>query len=146
MEEKKLADLHPLPAAVCVKTDESLEQLVRTVLDHLESHDICVVSEDGVLLGVINIKGIFRTIFFHHTDPRKMIRHLISLSSAEFVGDIMVTDPITAMEKETLGDVIRKMIAHDLGELPVVNESGKLLGAISIHMILKTWLQTKKKE
>jgi Mg/Co/Ni transporter MgtE len=33
------------------------------------------------------------------------------------------------------------MIAHDLGELPVVDERGRLLGSISIHTILEAWLQ-----
>lgn len=145
MEEKKVADLLPLPAAVCVKTDESIEQLVRTVLEHLESHNVCVVDEDGGLQGVINIKSIFRTIFFHHTEPRTMItRQLIRLTTAEVVGDIMVTEPVIARETETLGDVIQKMITHNLGELPVVDERGQLRGSISIHMILKVWMQTKK--
>ena len=141
MEEKKLAELRPLPAAVCVEAGESLEQLVRTVLDHPESHDLCVVNEDGGLLGVINIKSIFQTIFFHHTDPKVMVRHLISLVSSEIVGDIMIADPVIAVETETVDDAIRKMIAHDLGELPVVDERKRLLGSISIHTILEAWLQ-----
>jgi hypothetical protein len=68
-------------------------------------------------------------------------RHLISLVSSEDVGDIMIADPVIAVETETVDDAIRKMIAHDLGELPVVDERGRLLGSISIHTILEAWLQ-----
>ncbi len=55
----------------------------------------------------------------------------------------MITDPVIAVETETVDDAIRKMIAHDLGELPVVDERGRLLGSISIHTILEAWLQTE---
>jgi CBS domain-containing protein len=72
-----------------------------------------------------------------------MVRHLISLVSSEDVGDIMIADPVIAVETETVDDAIRKMIAHDLGELPVVDERGWLLGSISIHTILEAWLQTE---
>jgi len=63
--------------------------------------------------------------------------------SSEDVGDIMIADPVIAVETETVDDAIRKMIAHDLGELPVVDERGRLLGSISIHTILEAWLQTE---
>lgn len=140
MERKKLSDLHPLPAAVCVNTDESIEHLVKTMLDHPEAHDICVVNGKGHLLGVVNIKSLFRTVFCHHTDPHLMVRHLIKLANSEVAGDIMVTDPVIALQTDTMDDAIRKMVVHDLGELPVVEESGRLLGSLSIRMILKAWL------
>ncbi len=143
MEKKKLADLRPFPAAVSVKINDKFEHLVKKNIQNPESHNLCVVNEEGILLGVINVKKIFRTIFSHHTDPETMVRHLISLTDSEVAGDIMVTEPVSAMETDTLGDVIRKMIENDLGELPVVDEGGRLLGTIHVHFIFQEWLETR---
>jgi CBS-domain-containing membrane protein len=143
MEQKTLSELRPFSPAVSVSINESLEQLVRTVLDHREIHDIYVVEEDGSLLGVINIKSLFRTIFFHHTDPRVMVRDLIKLANSEVAGDIMVKDPVVARETESVDDAIRKMVSHDLGELPLVDVGLRVLGSVSIRTILEAWLQTR---
>ncbi|MBW2056467.1 MAG: CBS domain-containing protein [Deltaproteobacteria bacterium] len=140
MERKRLSELHPLPAAVSVGADESIEGLVQAALDHPEAHDICVVDGRGRLVGVVNIKTLFRTVFCHHTDPHLMVRDLIRLASSEVAGDIMVTDPVVALETETLGEAVGKMVAHELGELPVVDEGKRVVGSLSIRDVFREWV------
>jgi len=143
MEKKKVSNLRALSEPVCVKIDDSIEMILSTALRHSHAHDFCVVDKDKALLGVINIKRIFRTIFFHHTSRHTMIRRLIDLTSAQNAGDIMLADPMTVRESETLDEVILKMIKHDLGELPVVDDEGRLLGVLTVHRILQEWMHTK---
>jgi len=129
-----------------VREDESLEQVVTTVLEHPGHHDVCVVDAGGHLVGVINIKKLFRSIFFQHTRQNRMTRQLMELTSSETAGHLMIKDPVYAAESEDLGSVIRKMVRYELGELPVLNDEGVLLGSVSMIHILEVWLERQNEE
>lgn len=45
--------------------------------------------------------------------------------------DIMTRSPACCAEEALLPDVARMMVAHDCGEIPVIDESGKLVGVIT---------------
>jgi len=141
MESCPLASFRELFVSVHVREEDSLEQVVETVLAHPEAHDLCVVDDDEYLLGVINIKKLFRTLFAHHADPNLMVRHLLELVGSETAGHLMVTDPQSALETDNLGDAIKKMVRNNLGEIPVVTEEGKLLGSVSMGLVFDLWLQ-----
>lgn len=146
MENRPLSNFRALFVSVRVKEEHSLEQVVKTVLAHPEAHDVCVVDNEGYLLGVINIKKLFQTLFFHHADPNLMIRHLLALVSSETAGHLMVTDPQVALDTENLGSAIRKMVQHNLGELPVINENRRLLGSVSMSLVFRLWLEGKRED
>jgi CBS domain-containing protein len=144
MENRPLHSFRDFFASVRVREEDSLEQVVSTVLEHPGFHDVCVVNDGGYLLGVINIKKLFRTIFFHHADPHLMTRQLIELASSEIAGHIMVSDPLVCLETESLDNAIGKMVQHDLGELPVIDEQRKLLGSLSMNLVFGFWLEGEK--
>jgi len=144
MECKPLASFRDLFTSVRVGAQDSLAQVVATILENPGFHDVCVVNDAGLLLGVINIKHLFRTVFSHHADPNLMTRQLIALVSSETAGHIMVTDPWVARETDTLGSAIKKMVRHNLGELPVVDEKKRLLGSISVRLVFDIWLKGRK--
>jgi len=144
MENRPLSSFRDFFASVRVREEDSLEQVVTTVLEHPGFHDVCVVNGGGYLLGVINIKKLFRTIFFHHADPHLMTRQLIELASSETAGHLMVADPLVCLESENLGNAIGKMVEHNLGELPVVNEPRQLLGSVSMNLVFGIWLEGQR--
>lgn len=144
MESRPLSSFRDLFTSVRVRAEDKLELVVATVLEHPGFHDVCVVDDSGFLMGVINIKNLFRTIFFHHADPNLMTRHLIALVSSETAGHLMISDPWVATETETLGSAINKMVRHDLGELPVVDEKKRLLGSISMSLVFGIWLKGRR--
>ncbi|QGU95575.1 CBS domain-containing protein [Clostridium bovifaecis] len=51
--------------------------------------------------------------------------------------DIMKREVVSIKEDETLKDVVEMMIKHDISGLPVVNNSGKIVGIISERDILR---------
>lgn len=146
MEKQLLSQILPFLASIRVKEDDSLEQVVAILLEHPGFHNVCVVDAEDHLLGVINIKRLFRIIFSHHADPNLMTRQLIELVSPEIAADIMMSEPLTALETETLGGAISKMVQHQQGELPVVDKKGQLLGSLSMHQIFNLWLKMQKGE
>lgn len=141
MENQPLSSLRDLFASLRVREDDSLEQVVTLVLQNPGFHDVCVVNGDGRLLGVVNIKKLFRTLFFHHADHHLMTRHLIELVTSETAGHLMVTDPVVVRESDNLGSAIAQMVQHALGELPVVDEDGCLLGTVSMELVFRIWLE-----
>ena len=138
-EDEPLSKFRDLLVSVRVGADDDLRRVVEVTFDHPGFHDLCVVDDEGCLLGVINIKKVFRTLFFHHTDPNLMTRHLIELASSETAGHLMITQPFVARETDTFGDAIHTMVRHDLGELPVLDAQDKLLGSVSISLVLQLW-------
>ncbi len=146
MEEQPLSRFRPFWASIRVKEDDSLEQVVVSLLEHPGFHDVCVVDAENYLLGIINIKKLFRIVFSHHVDPNLMTRRLIELVSSEIASDIMVTEPLVVQETESLGSAITKMVQHERGELPIVDEKRQLLGSLSMHQVFNLWIESKQVE
>jgi CBS domain-containing protein len=144
MENRPRSSDRELFATIRVNEDDSLQRVVTAVLANPGFHDVCVVSADEWLLGVINIKMLFRTVFSHHADPNLMTRQLIELASSRTAGHLMVTDPVVARDTDTLGSAVRKMVQYNLGDLPVVDGRGLLLGALSMSLVFGIWLEGKR--
>ncbi len=100
-------------------------------------HHICIVDEDGKLQGMINRKRIFQTVFSHHVSADSRVTHLYNLLTAEKAGELMIADVITVTENDDINAAIRKMIEHDLFEIPVVDKDKHVLGFLTSGQILK---------
>ena len=144
LESQPLSSFRDLFASVRVREEDSLERVVTSVLDHPGFHDLCVVDDEDRLLGVINIKKLFRTVFFHHADRNLMTRHQMELASSETAGHLMVTRPLVARHTDELGTAIRTMVQHDLGELPVVDQDSRLVGSVSMSLVFELWRERQR--
>ena len=47
------------------------------------------------------------------------------------VKDVMTPDPVCCRRDSSLQEVARKMVEHDCGEIPVVDEGGKAVGVVT---------------
>lgn len=59
--------------------------------------------------------------------------HLHSLQ----IGDIVTEPPITAREAEGMPDALKKMRAHGIRRMPVVNDQGALQGIVAFDDLLE---------
>ena len=80
----------------------------------------------GRFLGVVHIQQLLR-----HAPPEQL-------------GSIMDTDFEPISDQTDLSDVTRQLAAYNLTSLPVVNESGRLLGACTVddvldHLLPEDW-------
>jgi CBS domain-containing protein len=47
------------------------------------------------------------------------------------VGDIMTTDVVIVGPDATCGEIVDRLLAHDISGLPVIDDSGRLLGIVT---------------
>ncbi|NPA96171.1 MAG: CBS domain-containing protein [Crenarchaeota archaeon] len=95
----------------------------------MESRNVAsliVVDEDGRVLGVVTAKDIVTRVVARRLDPETVK-----------MGDI-VSKPVTVVEPDTpLKNVINMMIGTGHGHIPVVDESGRPIGIVTVDDVLK---------
>lgn len=94
----------------------------------MDAHDIgtLVVVEDKKPVGVFTERDVLRQIVAMDKDPSEVK-----------VGDIMTSQVITVDEDSDVAQVSRQMTLHHVKRLPVVNDSGQLVGIITSTDMLK---------
>ena len=137
---KPVREFRPYETALQVTDDAEIIAIVRSFVKAPGQHHLCVVDGEGRLLGLINRKRLFKSIFSHHVDADSRVSKLLLLHTAETSGDIMITDIITTREDEEIDAVISRMIAKNIRELPVVDEEGRVIGFLTLQMLMQRWL------
>jgi len=144
MRGKLIKDLRPYETASLVTEKAELVTILREFINNPSLHHVCVVNEDGKLLGLINRKRLFKTVFSHHVAPDTMINKLLLFHDAQTSGDIMLTHILTATEDDSIDDVIRLMIEHNIRELPIIGPKGKVIGFLTVLIIMQAWLREQE--
>lgn len=98
---------------------------IRDELRSQKSHSLCVIDMTGALVGVVTLSDLQRAY---------------DLKSGTTAGEICTREVITAEPSEPLWAAIRRMSAHDVGRLPVVNRAtGELVGLIGRHGVMRAY-------
>ncbi|RXI07134.1 hypothetical protein DVH24_026270 [Malus domestica] len=71
------------------------------------------------------------------------VQKLLSKTNGQVVGDVMTPAPVVVSETTNLEGVARMLLETKYRRLPVVNESGKLIGIITRGNIIRAALQMK---
>lgn len=140
---KPVREFRPYEAACEVSPEAEIDSIVRAFVSAPALHHVCVVDEEGHLLGLVNRKRLFKSIFSHHIAADSRVSSLLQLHTAETSCDIMITDIITTRESEQIDTVIRRMIEKNIRELPVLDDDGRVIGFLSLLMIMQNWLSCK---
>lgn len=99
---------------------------VRDSLRAQKTHSLCVVDEHGALVGMLTL-----------TDLQRAYE---SGAGGLTAADICTRNAIIADPQEPLWAAIRRMSAHDVGRLPVVERgTGQLLGLIGRHGVVRAY-------
>jgi len=144
MRGKLIKDLRPYETASLVTEKAELVTILREFINNPSLHHVCVVDEGGKLLGLINRKRLFKAVFSHHVAPDTMINKLLLFHDAQTSGDIMLTHILTATEDDSIDDVIRLMIEHNIRELPIIGPKGKVIGFLTVLIIMQAWLREQE--
>jgi CBS domain-containing protein len=83
-----------------------------------------LIVEDGSLIGIVTERDLLRHVG-EGKDPKS-----VSLR------DVMTTDVVTITPETTMHDAARIMFDHWFRHLPVVTESGEIVGIISLRDLL----------
>ena len=109
-----------VPLALLDDSIADVEMYLKSKKEQLESINyIYVLDRNGVLLGAVSIKEVFR-----QAKDKKL---------SEFITDRL----IVAFPHSTAESVVNLALAHNIKAVPVVNENGKFLGAVLSDTILE---------
>lgn len=140
MKIKFIQDIKPYEPPATVSQDMSINEMVELLLARPTVRYLCVLDENGVLIGLIGRKRLFKGVFSHLVSPASMVHQLLTLVTSESASDLLIRNVVMVKETDELDKVIKIMIEQDLFEIPVVSPGKKVLGFVSTDMILKQWL------
>jgi CBS-domain-containing membrane protein len=146
METVLIRDLRPYKPAVVVAGEMSINAMVELLLAEPLTRFLCVVDDAGTLVGLVGRKRLFRAVFSHHVSPASIVHQLYTLVTSERAADLLIRHVITVREADTLDEVIRMLIKHDLYELPVVTPDRRVLGFVTMDMLWRQWLAENERK
>lgn len=134
-------ELRPYLPAVTVSQDKTIQDMVELITNHTNCHFLCVIDQDKNLLGLIHRKQLFNAVFSHHVSSGSMVKKLYTLLTSEQASDLIIEHILTCKETDSIDDLIKLIIEHNVFAVPVVSESGKLQGMVTIHQLFQEWLE-----
>ena len=96
-------------------------------------------KEDMEVVGIVTEHDILRTIIppTHRKIRMFGIHRADMLHKETIVGDIMTHNPVVCSPEETVTDVLKKFSSFNIRRLAVVDGEKKLLGEITIQLLVK---------
>ena len=119
------------------REDDSIRGVLEKMLKHPHSRLIYVVDADGRCQGVISLGTLIRHLFSSSFEPAVHARFVIPMITAETAKHIMDTGLIYATEEEGVETVIKKMVKAAIKEVPVLDESNRIIGDITMLDLLR---------
>ncbi|MEX0722017.1 MAG: CBS domain-containing protein [Balneolaceae bacterium] len=102
-------------------TEDTVVDLAAHVMEWKKIGNILVESEDGELVGVLNKDAIINFLISNKEND-----------GTTTVGEIMISDPITAGPNTTLEEAIRMVLKDEISCLPIV-EDKRVVGIVTKH-------------
>jgi CBS domain-containing protein len=130
-------EVHP------VRPDTPLAEAVELLLDKVY-RTLPVVDENGRVIGILTDGDLLKrakllAISAQRELTQAEVRQELDQirQSGPAVGDIMTPKPVTVTPETTIAQAINLMVERDVKRLPVVDDSGKLMGMVSRVDVLR---------
>ncbi|MBC7228691.1 MAG: CBS domain-containing protein [Thermoflexales bacterium] len=148
-EIARAAGLEP----VAVPPDAPLDEVARALAARPGVRVACVVSEDGRLIGLLDIHTIAEDLLFYIL-PEELFREITDLERvAKFTQKTRIRTaadgmqrPVWVKETDTLKQALMLMHEHRLSGLPVVDESYHVVGYVDLLGLLTHCLAQRDAE
>ncbi len=133
-------------------------QAARLMIEH-NIGTLPVINRQGYLIGMVTLSTIldvFIPNYFDHLESLSFVHDFGALEDflpkdvAEIAGtalQVIMVQPVTVYEDESIFRAAIKLTRHELVDLPVINQQGELVGLAS-HVdigtaFLKKWIDAK---
>lgn len=133
----KLMTLKP----VSVSPDDSLA-VVKQIFDNVKFHHVLVV-ENGILLGVLSDRDLFKALSPHIGTAAETSRDLATLNKK--VHQVMRRKPVTLQPQAKVMDAIQLFNSEGVSCIPVVDSNNRPQGIISWRDIIRALDRTDKR-
>ncbi|VBB45291.1 putative CBS-domain-containing membrane protein [uncultured Desulfatiglans sp.] len=113
-----------------VEEDCPLKEVARKIAGLEQVRGLYLVDPEGRLKGSVSLGALIRSIMAIRR-PHSFTRTL-SLITAESVSDIADKHVIYALEDDDIEEVLERMAAHNIKEIPVVDRERRIIGNVGI--------------
>lgn len=145
MRHLKVTDVMT-PHVVTVRVGASFKDVARMLAERKISA-VPVVTDQGRLVGIVSEADLLRKEQYHEESSRR--RRLISSgerasrakAQGDVAGDLMTSPVVTIGPAATLTEAARLMVEQNVKRLPVVDDSGDLVGIVSRADLLWVFLR-----
>lgn len=143
--EEFINSLHDRRELPVVRSDSSLEEVVRAMVKGHRRRIVYVVEADGSLRGTITLNHLREVIFRFYLNTRVsdaivVTEHITELFSSETALEILDADMLVCNLDQTLHDVLVTMNEKEAVAVPVLDREGRLIADIDILDLLERWL------
>ncbi len=108
---------------VFARPNETVFEAVKK-MDELGVGALPVVDESGKLVGIFTERDLLRRVVAKQRAPERTL-----------IKDVMTPNPVTIKPNESVLEALRLMAKLKVRHLPVVDDSGNLIGIVSIKDI-----------
>ena len=131
-----------------VHVDTPLDEVAQAMFAHPGVHVICVLNDDGRLVGVLDLRTLADDFFFRIV-PEEFLSEVTDLEHAmrfaEMSGMRTAADamhePVWVKRGQTVKDAFKRMHEHDVPGLPVVDDRYHVTGYINLLELMAVCLE-----
>ena len=131
-----------------VHVDTPLDEVAQAMFAHPRVHVICVLNDDGRLVGVLDLRTLADDFFFRIV-PEEFLSEVTDLEHAmqfaEMSGMRTAADamhePVWVKRGQTVKDAFKRMHEHDVPGLPVVDDRYHVTGYINLLELMAVCLE-----
>jgi len=151
-----VGDIMPVRQVHTCKPDDTVEHALKTLVDNKVS-GLPVVDTNNVVVGVVSDYDLLALDFtgktndsmlFPATDETwqafKRVRAALAKGTGKRVRDVMTRTPWTVRLSTNINDATGLLLQKRIRRLPVVDESGRLVGIISRSNIISVCLAQRE--
>jgi CBS domain-containing protein len=149
MDAKVIGDSHEflLVEPAKVKKGMQVHEAMRVLLDNPYTRKIYVVDDDGKLLGAISYLNMLRASGARYKIRKEGFWPFVRYLKDMFMDDVteLMKDEIPIKKDQTLREAVKIMLETGQTDIPVVDDSGVLLGELRGMEIMRLTLEAVKK-
>lgn len=113
---------------IIVNSRDDVTHAWRTLVDH-QIHQAPVIDDNYHLVGIVSERNLLTTLNVDHGRVRDVL--------ARRVSDVMTTPVVAATVLTDIRRIARVMLERDVDGVPIVNDSGELIGFVSRGDVLR---------
>lgn len=128
---------HPR-SIVTVSVEATIQAAAERMLQEPCVRDVFVINDEGKVVGHLSHIRLAKNILIEHR-PVHTRRQLMERVAGGNVSELMDPELYFAHADEQLDEVLSRQLSKQLEDMPVIDQDGKLIGAINISDVLREW-------
>ncbi len=127
-----------------VLEQSTIQDVINAMIRFPHSRVVYVQKETGELVGTISLGVLAKHVFSRSHEPQIHARALISMITTETAKDLMQKKPVFGIVHEAVGTLLKRMVASNVKEIPILDEHHKIVADVTMLDLLKFLLNTSQ--